>query len=99
MGTMAEKISREEVRRVANLARLELDESEGMRITGQMNDLLSYMEELGKVDTTDVPPTTHAVQLRNVFRRDEVNPSLDRKRVLENAPQSDDASFVVPKIL
>ncbi len=96
---MAEKISKEEVRHVAKLARLELDEREEERMTGQMNDVLSYVEELGKLDTANIPATTHAVELQNVFRRDEVNPSLDRKRVLENAPQTDDASFIVPKII
>ncbi len=96
---MAEKISKEEVRHVAKLARLDLEEDEEMRLTGQMNDILSYMEKLGELDTRDIPATTHAIQLQNVFRPDVVCPSLERDRALDNAPRSDGVSFVVPKII
>jgi aspartyl-tRNA(Asn)/glutamyl-tRNA(Gln) amidotransferase subunit C len=96
---MTEKISLGEVRHVAKLARLDLNEQEELRMTEQMNNILSYMETLGELDTKDIPATTHAVQLQNVFRPDETTPSLDRERVLENAPESDGVSFVVPKII
>jgi aspartyl-tRNA(Asn)/glutamyl-tRNA(Gln) amidotransferase subunit C len=96
---MSEKITREEVRHVANLARLELSEADELALTGQMNDILSYMEKLNQLDTTEVPPTTHAIQLENVFRADEVLPSLDRAEALANAPETDRVSFVVPKVI
>ena len=95
---MREKISREEVRHVAKLARLELLEKEERLMTEQMNNILTYMDKLNELDTSRVEPTTHAIQLQNVFRQDEVEPSLERDEALQNAPQSDGASFVVPKV-
>jgi len=96
---MREKISREEVRHVAGLARLELSEQEEKRMTEQMNQILSYMDKLNELDTLDIPPTTHAIQLQNVFRPDEVSPSLERERALANAPRNDGVSFIVPKVI
>lgn len=96
---MAEKISKDEVRHVASLARLDLSDDEEMRMTEQMNNILSYMEKLGELDTKGVSATTHAVELGNVFRPDEVTPSIERERALSNAPESDGVSFVVPKII
>jgi aspartyl-tRNA(Asn)/glutamyl-tRNA(Gln) amidotransferase subunit C len=97
--TMREKISREEVRHVATLARLDLTEEEESRMTEQMNHILSYMDKLNELDTTGVSATTHAIELRNVFRQDEVVDSLHREKALMNAPESDGASFVVPKVI
>lgn len=96
---MREKISREEVRHVAKLARLELSEGEEMRMTEQMNQILGYMDKLNELDTTNVPATTHAIQLHNVFRKDETRASLDRELALANAPESDGVSFLVPKVI
>ena len=96
---MKEKISREEVRHVADLARLELAEHEEALMTEQMNQILGYMDKLNKLDTTNIPETTHAIQLQNVFRPDAVKESLDREHALANAPENDGASFVVPKVI
>jgi aspartyl-tRNA(Asn)/glutamyl-tRNA(Gln) amidotransferase subunit C len=96
---MTIKINREQVRHVATLARLELTESEELRMTEQMNSILSYMDKLNELDTSDVPATTHAIQLENVFRRDQISCSLDRRQALDNAPQSDGANFIVPKVI
>ncbi len=76
---MGAKITRQEVRHVALLARLELSEAEEERMTGQLNSILGYMDKLNQLDTKDVAPTTHAIQLQNVFRPDLVQCSLDRK--------------------
>ncbi|MCK8600392.1 Asp-tRNA(Asn)/Glu-tRNA(Gln) amidotransferase subunit GatC [Desulfoferrobacter suflitae] len=95
---MREKITRSEIRHVAKLARLELQEEEERLMTDQMNNILSYMDKLNELDTSAVAPTTHAIRLQNVFRKDQVEPSLEREEVLANAPQSDGASFVVPKV-
>jgi len=84
---------------VALLARLELSEAEEERMTGQMNSILEYMGKLNELDTKDVPPTTHAIELQNVFRPDLVQPSLDRKDSLANAPGTDGVNFVVPKVI
>lgn len=96
---MSIKISREEVRHVANLARLELSESEEERMTGQMNGILAYMDKLNELDTTGISAMTHAVQSQNVFRPDRVCPSLERGEALANAPESDGVNFVVPKVI
>ncbi len=96
---MDSKITRDEVRHVALLARLELSEAEEELMTGQMNGILGYMDKLNQLDTKDVAPTTHAIELRNVFRPDRVEPSLDRKDSLANAPGTDGANFVVPRVL
>ena len=96
---METKISREEVRHVANLARLDLTEQEELRMTEQMNNILSYMEKLNELDTSDISATTHAIQLENVFRQDKIICSLDRAQTLANAPESDGANFVVPKVI
>ncbi len=96
---MKSKISREEVRHVANLARLELTEQEELLMTEQMNSILSYMDKLNELNTTGVSATTHAIQLENVSREDVISCSLDRAQALENAPQSDGVHFVVPKVI
>jgi aspartyl-tRNA(Asn)/glutamyl-tRNA(Gln) amidotransferase subunit C len=96
---MDSKITRDEVRHVALLARLELSEVEEELMTGQMNAILGYMDKLNELDTRGIEPTTHAVELRNVFRPDSVEPSLDRKDSLANAPGNDGVNFVVPRVL
>ncbi|HOV85806.1 MAG TPA: Asp-tRNA(Asn)/Glu-tRNA(Gln) amidotransferase subunit GatC [Syntrophobacteraceae bacterium] len=96
---MKEKITREEVRHVADLARLELSEQEESRMTEQMNQILGYMDQLNELNTEGVSPTTHAIELRNVFREDEVRESLPREQALANAPQSDGVNFLVPKVI
>jgi aspartyl-tRNA(Asn)/glutamyl-tRNA(Gln) amidotransferase subunit C len=96
---MTSKITREEVRHVAKLARLELSESEEERMTGQMNGILEYMDKLNELDTGNIPPATHAIQLRNVFRPDSVQDSIERKDSLANAPGTDGVNFVVPKVI
>ncbi len=96
---MASNLTRDEVRHVALLARLQLSEQEEEQMTRQLNDILAYMEKLGELDTSEVPPTTHAIQVENVFREDRVQPSLEREQALANAPDSDGANFVVPKVI
>jgi aspartyl-tRNA(Asn)/glutamyl-tRNA(Gln) amidotransferase subunit C len=96
---MKEKITRQEVRHVAQLARLELSQEEEKQMTEKMNQVLTYMEKLNSLDTSQVPHMTHAIQLQNVFRQDEVLPSMDREQILANAPECDGVSFLVPKVI
>lgn len=93
------KITRDEVAHVAALARLRLDDQMAETLTSQMNDILNYMDKLGELDTTGVPPTTHAMQLTGAMRPDQVRPSLPQDEALANAPDSDGESFVVPKVI
>lgn len=93
------KINKPEVVHVAKLARLSFTEEEIELFTEQLNQILLYMEKLNELDTTEVKPTYHALDLTNVFREDEVKPSLDTKKVLANAPQADKDMFVVPRVI
>ena len=93
------KISRKEVEHVTLLARLELTEEEVNQYTEQLNSILEYAEMLQKLDTDQVIPTAHAVQLFNVLRPDEVQPSLPQQEALSNAPEAEDGYFRVPKIV
>ncbi len=96
---MSEPLSRVDVAKVAVLARLKLTESELDALTLQMGQVLQYVEVLNEVDTTNVEPMAHAVELSNVFRDDEERPSLSREEALSNAPRTNGKCFVVPQIL
>jgi aspartyl-tRNA(Asn)/glutamyl-tRNA(Gln) amidotransferase subunit C len=93
------KITLEEVEHVARLARLEVSPDEKEELTRQMNRILQYVEKLNELDTTGVSPTSHAIDLENAFRDDAAEASLPRDASLENAPESNGAEFVVPKII
>jgi len=93
------KLSREEVLRIARLARLGLNEAEVDKFREQLSNLLENFEILQQVDTTDVPPTTQAVPLQNVLRDDEVAPSFPQDEILANAPRKEDDFFRVRAVL
>lgn len=93
------KISKEEVRHVAELARLELDEADLDKFARSLGDILEYAESLGRVDTSDVPPTSHAVEICNAFRDDRIAAHLDNESATKNAPESEEGSFVVPRVI
>lgn len=87
------------VRQVAKLARLELTEAEVELFTRQLNDILAYFQKLNELDTTGVPPLAHVLAGQNVFRDDEVQPSLEVEAVLANAPVRQHNFFQVPRII
>lgn len=89
----------EEVRKVANLARLELSEEEVNTYAGQLTSILEYVTLLNEVDTEGVEPMVHAIDQGNVFRADEVRPSLAREDALANAPRTDGQYFQVPQVI
>ena len=93
------KISLEQVRYVAGLARLDLAPAEEQRLTGQLNAILEYMGQLAEVDTAGVDPTSHVLPLTNVLREDEPRPGLANAEALANAPDPDQGHFAVPKII
>ena len=93
------KITPEEVRYVAKLARLSLSEAEVEKTTQQLDSILSYVEKLGELDTTGVLPTTHALDVRNAFREDEVRQSLLQQEALANGPLQNGEAFVVPRVI
>ncbi len=92
-------ISKEEVAKVAHLARLELSEEEINEITGQLDRILGYVAKLNEIETGDIEPTTHALAIHNAFREDEVKESLPREESLANGPRQDGEAFIVPRII
>lgn len=93
------KISQEEVKHVTKLARLELSGKELEKITGQLDDILSYVDKLSGVNTDNIVPTTHAFHLSNVFREDEIKESLSQAEAVANGPENNGESFQVPRII
>ncbi len=93
------KITIEEVEHVANLARLVFNEEEKKKLAEQLGRILDYIEQLNKLNTEDVEPTSHVIHIKNVFRPDVVRPSLTRDDALANAPSDVDGLFEVPKIV
>ena len=92
-------ITIKEVEHVANLARLELTESEKEQFAGQLNAILKYAEKLNGLNTDGIEPTSHVLPLSNVMREDAVRPSLSIEKVLLNAPEVEDNHFKVPPVL
>jgi aspartyl-tRNA(Asn)/glutamyl-tRNA(Gln) amidotransferase subunit C len=93
------KITADDVRKVAQLARLQLPEEKITTYTGQLERILEYVAQLESVDTEGVPPTTRAVEVVNVTRDDVVVPTDVREQLLDEAPQREGDFFRVPKIL
>jgi len=93
------EITKQEVEKVAKLARLELTESEQAAFAKQLSQILTHVAALKLYDTTGVEPTATVPGQVNVFRPDMVRPSLSVDRAVSNAPESADGFFVVPKII
>jgi aspartyl-tRNA(Asn)/glutamyl-tRNA(Gln) amidotransferase subunit C len=88
-----------DIEKVARLARLELSEEEKETFGNQMEQILTYMEQLNRLDTSGVEPTSHAIPIDNVFRDDEVKPSFPHEEVLAIAPDEEEGHFKVPRII
>ena len=88
-----------DVEHVAALARLSFSEEEKQKLTAQLNDILRYMEQLNQLDTSNVEPLSHVIELKNVFREDVLRPSLPREEALKNAPAKTEEFFKVPKVI
>ena len=93
------KINKEEVEKVAHLARLELNENEISNHAEQLEKILEYIKQLEKIDTNDVPCTTRAIEVTNVFRKDEKKNSDCSEELLALGPSREDEYFKVPKII
>jgi len=92
------QISREEVLHVARLARLALTDEEVERFRGQLSAILEAVGKVSELDLEGVPPTSHPLDLANVFAEDEPRPSLPREEALANAPDPEDGFFGVPPV-
>ena len=93
------RLTPEEVEHVALLARLRLTDEERERFTTQLNSILEHFEQLEQIDTSEVPPMSHAVPMANVLRGDEPTPSLTPEEALQNAPGKARDCFQVPRVI
>lgn len=92
-------LTKEEVEKVALLARLRLSDNELASMTQQLSQVLGYIEQLEELDTTDVEPMVHAVELENVLVDDVLVDSLPRDKALAASPKTDGETFLVPPVL
>jgi aspartyl-tRNA(Asn)/glutamyl-tRNA(Gln) amidotransferase subunit C len=92
-------ITKKDVEYVAGLAKLEFTEDEKEVFTKTLGDILEYAKQLSKVDTGSVEPTAHILPLTNVYREDRVEPSMDREKILKNAPEKLKGCFRVPRVI
>lgn len=92
-------ISRQDIEKVALLARLQLTEAELATMTEQLAQIVGYVDQLAEVNTEGVEPMAHAIEVTNVFRADAVTASLTRDEALANAPHHDNRGYLVPAVL
>ncbi len=92
-------LDRDQVHKVAHLARLDLTEAEETQFATQLSGILDYFEQLSELDVSDVAPTTRAIDVSNVFRPDQLQPYGDRDQILDGAPDREGEFFRVPKII
>lgn len=92
-------LTRQEVEKVALLARLKLSDEELEHFTEQLSQIVAYVDQLAELDTESVEPLAHPLDVTNVFREDEEQPSIDREQALANAPKRDAEFFLVPPVL
>ncbi|WP_099354973.1 Asp-tRNA(Asn)/Glu-tRNA(Gln) amidotransferase subunit GatC [Fredinandcohnia onubensis] len=93
------RISIEEVKHVANLARLAVTEDEAKMFQQQLDAIISFAEQLNELDTDNVKPTSHVLSVKNVMREDVAKEGLPVEEVLKNAPDAKDGQFRVPSII
>lgn len=89
----------EDARRVAHLSRLDFTEEELEKQFEQLGSIIEMMDSLSEIDTTDVSPLNHVMDIQNVFRDDEVHEAMGVEKVLANAPEENENMFQVPKIV
>lgn len=93
------KITTDDVKYVAKLARLNVTEDEAVSLAGEMESIITFADMLSEIDTASIAPTNHAMKVQNVFREDVVEGSYDRELILKNAPSQDSGCYLVPKVV
>ncbi|TFE01321.1 Asp-tRNA(Asn)/Glu-tRNA(Gln) amidotransferase subunit GatC [Jeotgalibacillus sp. R-1-5s-1] len=93
------KITTDEVKHVAHLARLNITEEEAAKFAYQLGAIITFAEQLNELDTDHVEPTTHVLEMKNIMREDKSVDGLPRENVLKNAPDHQDGQVKVPTIL
>jgi len=92
-------ISHQNVQNIANLARLDLSNKEISIYAEQLSKILDYVDQLNNLDTENIEPTSHVLNLTNIVRKDEVTHILGEEQVFQNAPEQEDGFFKVPQIM
>ena len=92
-------ISENDVRYIAGLARIHLEDEEVPPLTKDLEAILGYITKLEKLDVTDIEPTSHALPMKNVYREDEVKASLSHEEALKIAVEKENGAFKVPKVI
>ena len=92
-------ITKETVQYIASLSRLHISEDKVEGLRKNLEDILGYVDKLGKLDVTGVKPTTHTLPIQNVFRADEVRPSLKQEDVMKLAVEHHNGFFKVPRVI
>ncbi len=92
-------VSKEDVMHIAKLSKLKLTEEELEKYTEDLSSIVDFANELSSIDVEGVKPTAHILDIKNVFRKDEVKPSYDREEILKNAPSKDAGCVSVPKVV
>lgn len=93
------QVSKQEIEHVAKLARLNLTEQEKDKFSNEMSGIITFVDKLNELDTTGVEPTAHVIPIQNVFREDNIEPSYNREKILQNAPSQKEGCFLVPKVV
>lgn len=92
-------ISKEDVKNIASLSRIHLEENEADQIVKNLEDILGYIAKIEKLDVSNVEPTSHVLALENVYREDKSNPSLGQKNAIKISKETHNGSFKVPKVI
>jgi len=93
------RITIDEVKYVANLARLAITEEEAEKFTNQLDAIITFAEQLNELDTDNVEPTSHVLEIKNVMREDIAKAGLSVEEVLKNAPEHENGQIKVPSII
>ncbi|MHA1299283.1 MAG: Asp-tRNA(Asn)/Glu-tRNA(Gln) amidotransferase subunit GatC [Candidatus Helarchaeota archaeon] len=93
------KLSVEDTREIAKLARIKLSKEEEEKFTIQLNNILEYFKKISELNTENITPQTHPTDIVNSFRKDEIGNSLSQEEALMNAPRKEDGYFKAPKIV
>tara|TARA_B100000953_G_scaffold142688_1_gene118092 strand:+ start:239 stop:544 length:306 start_codon:yes stop_codon:yes gene_type:complete len=97
--TKSNKISKDEVKKIAKLSKIKLTKEEINLYSSQMSQIIDYVSQLNKINTSNVKPLSNVIDNNNVIRRDNIEKSLDKSISLKNAPESDQEFILVPKII
>ena len=93
------KVTRETIEHIADLARLNISEKEKDKLTLEMEKILSYVDKLNELDTSDVKPMEHVIPIQNVLREDMVKGSFEREKLMKCAPSHENGCYKVPKVV